>query len=119
MLRNICVLFLLLMSVSCQTETVVTPSDELTDAEFQHLLKEARIFVSVAPRMKLTPITADDKKFINTHEPKCYPRYTGYKRGEYKMVWRVRPGYSVRVIAKGELLEPSCKFRLTVSRFAE
>ena len=103
--------------VSCQTTKKPT-YDELTPAEYKQLLKKSRIFVAMAP-MRLNPISDSDKRFINSNEPKFYPRYYGDKSGEFKMVWKITPSYSVRVIGKGEFLKPTCKFRLTVSRFAQ
>ena len=93
--------------------------DKLSPGEYQQLLKKVRIFIAVAPKLKLTPISEEDKKFINTHEPKFAAYYTGPKRGEFRMVWYINPSYSVRVIGKGIFLDPSCKLRLTVSRFQQ
>ena len=116
-LRYVPIILFLFAVVSCQTNENST-YDALTPTEYQQLVKKARIFVATSP-MRLTPISDNDKRFINSHEPKFYPRYYSDKGGVFKMVWKIDPGYSVRVIGKGQFLKPSCKFRLTVSRFAQ
>ena len=113
-------IIILLSVISCKTEEpLITGSNELTPSEYQQLLKKARIFIAVAPRLKLTPISREDKRFINTHEPKFHADYYGHKSGQFTMIWAINPSYHVRVIGKGKFLDPSCKFRLTVSRFAQ
>ena len=118
-IKYLSVVILLAGITACQSTDDDEDYAELTPSEYKQLLKKARVFVAIAPVMKLTPISDEDKRFINTHEPKFYPRYYGDKSGVFKMVWRINPGYSVRVIGKGTFLDPSCKFRLTVSRFAQ
>ena len=112
-------LIILLSLVSCKTGSWFTGGNELTQDEYQQLLNKARIFVSVAPQLKLTPISREDKRFINTHEPKFDVHYYGPKRGRFSMIWEINPSYHVRVRGAGKFLDPSCQFRLTVSRFAE
>jgi hypothetical protein len=105
---------------SCQT-TKFDDVDyaELTPSEYQKLLKKVRIFIAVAPVMRLSPISDNDKRFVNSHEPKFYAHYYEDKGGDFKMVWAINPSYSIRIKGKGKFLDPSCKLRLTVSRFAQ
>jgi len=118
---NAWALVLAVSAVICcsSCSTLSTSGNELTPDEYQRLLKKVRIFIAVAPKMKLTPISAEDKRFINTHEPVFKPDYTGPKQGVFRMIWYINPSYSIRVIGKGIFLNPSCKFRLTVSRFQQ
>jgi hypothetical protein len=114
-------ILLLFTTISCQTtDPEDIQYDELTPSEYKQLVKKTRIFIAIAPVMRLNPISSNDKRFINTHEPtRFFARYYEDKGGEFKMIWEINPSYSVRVIGKGKFLDPSCKFRLTVSRFAQ
>ena len=115
-LRYLSMILLLCTVVACQSAEEIQ-YDELTPAEYQKLLKKVRIFITVAPAN--LNISQSDKRFVNTHEPKYYPYYMGDKSGEFKMSWKINPGYSIRVIGKGKFMDSSCLLRLTISRFAQ
>jgi hypothetical protein len=108
-----------LFSVSCNTAGKITADDKLTPEEYQQLLEKCRNFIMVAPHMKRIALSSKDKAFIKTHKPKFKPYYNGFKSGKFRMSWQINPGYSVRIYGKGEFLEPSCKLRLSILKFAE
>ena len=113
-------LITLVFAVSCNTaDSQLSGYGKLSPEEYQQLLRKARAFVAVAPKLKLTPISNEDKRFIYTHEPKFHIEYYGYKSGVFKLIWTINPGYAVRIIGKGKFLDDSCKFRMTVSRFVQ
>lgn len=117
-LKLIFVSMFLFSFISCNnTPDEITENDELTKEEYQFLLRKVRSFIKVSQLRN--PISDRDKNFIYTHEPKFKAYYYGHKSGRFRMVWSVRPGYSVRIIGKGEFLEDDCLLRLTVSRFAQ
>ena len=105
---------------SCiSTSNEITENDKLTPEEYQQLVKKCRIFVITSPRLKNMALSDENKRFINTHEPKFNAHYYGHKSGEFHMVWLINPGFSVRVIGRGEFLASSCKLRLSISRFVQ
>ncbi len=122
---------ILFSAVSCTTMNEITENDKLTEEEYQQLLKKCRLFVMSAPHMKYRPLSKNDKIYIKTHLPKFNPRYFGHKSGTFKMSWtRKQPqhgwstwgestAFSVRVYGKGEFLDPSCRLRMSVLKFAE
>ena len=108
------VFFIVLTSCSLLRE--ITDNDKLSKAEYQQILNRARKFISM---IKHLPISEEDKLFVQEHLPKVHIRYTGYKQGIAKMVWKINPSYSIRIISKGDLLDKNCPTRLTVSRFKQ
>lgn len=107
-------LLVLLPIFFCACAVDILPKDELTEAEKMQVISRARKFIIQVNHFNISP---DDKIFVKANMPKFYVKYTGYKRGAAKMVWRINPSYSIRIICNGDLLDKSCPTRMSISRF--
>jgi len=113
------IIFTVLFSMfltSCNSVREITVSDELTKTEYQQLLARARKYIQMVNHLR---ISKEDKLFVQENLPKSYIQYTGYKQGMSKMLWKINPSYSIRIINKGDLMDEKCLTRLTVSRFKQ
>jgi hypothetical protein len=94
---------------SCSTtKHVVTDGDKLTREEYQELVARCRKKAMLAPPSKKGPLTSEEKRFIQTSKPKFSVHYIGYKRGKYRMWWKLSDYHIVKVVGKGDLLSPKC-----------
>jgi hypothetical protein len=105
---------MVLLCASCNSVGIESLSNELSEREQCALIERARKFVITTNHLNITP---DDKRFVKNELPRLFIDYTGYKRGIAKMVWRINPSYSIRIICKEDLTDKSGLIRLTVSRF--
>lgn len=113
-MRKIFYFFSIMVITSLMTSCLGMMTAELTDAEKSRLIEKGRKFVITVNHLG---ISSDDKIFVKTNTPKLSLQYNGYKSGTAKMVWKINPSYSIRVICKGDLLDTSCPIRLSVTRF--
>ena len=105
---------LLLLCVSCSSLGLDSFSNELSESETSELIERARLYITKAKKLNITPA---DKRFVQNKLPRVFIDYTGYKSGSAKMVWRINPSYSIRIIFTGDLTDKKGEIRLTVSRF--
>lgn len=87
---------------------------ELSESEKKQVIERARKFIITVNHLG---ISVDDKVFVEANQPKFFVIYNGYKSGTAKMVWRINPSYSIRIIFKGDLMDKSIPPRMTISRF--
>lgn len=109
-------LSLLCLLTACSTVSEITGSDKLTDSEYQQILARCRKYIQMVNHLH---VSNEDKLFVQENPPKQYVEYTGHKQGTMKLLWKINPSYSIRIIINGDLLDEKCPTRMTVSRFQQ
>lgn len=102
-----------LLLVSCNSKRPLTAADELSKAEEQMLIKNAREILLDSKNFRFSK---EERNFIATEKPEIGFTYTARKEGRGMLVWQFNDSKRVNMKVEGDLLSADRQWQVNVIR---